>query len=44
MSEDNNAPTPEQAELKTPKKSKKYKISNDKNEEYEINLDIKTNY
>ena len=41
MSEDNNAPTPEQAELKTPKKSKKYKISNDKNEEYEINLDIK---
>ena len=41
MSEDNNAPTPEQAELKTPKKSKQYKLSNDKNEEYEIKLDIK---
>ena len=40
--DDNNAPTPEtQPEIKTPKKSKQYKLSNDKNEEYEIKLDIK---
>ena len=40
--DDNNAPTPEtQPELKTPKKTKQYKLSNDKNEEYEIKLDIK---
>ena len=43
--EEDNAPTPEaQTETKTPKKLKEYKISDDKNEEFEIKLNIKDKF